>query len=101
MSELIQAFNTNMEKVETFKNLREGKISDVVVRNCPKLALIIEKLLKKDMDERIDTAELLQMLKALNGSQDEKIQALQRELLAKEEEIAKLKQLLSNNKNIY
>lgn len=101
MSELIQLFNTDMEKVESFKHLREGNISDSIIQNCPKLASIIEKLLKKDIEERIDTAKLLTMLKALYESKDEKIKALERELLEKEEEIAKLKKLLLNNKNIY
>lgn len=101
MCELIQLFSTDMEKVESFKKLREGDIPVNITANCPKLAQMIKKSLERDVDERIDTAQLLSMLRSLKESKDEKIRILQEENLAKDEEIAKLKQLLSMNKIIY
>lgn len=108
--EMIESFGTDMEKVETLKELRNGHVPARITASFPKLAHIIGKLVQPRPKKRIDTAQLLVLLDGLKENKDETIRELRQELIdlrvelsakdvrlnAQDCEIKNLKMLLEN-----
>ena len=57
--ELFQPFGTEMERVRTLENLREGKIPDAFCQRWPVLAKHVTQLTSKDPRVRPDATQLL------------------------------------------
>ncbi|KAG6453987.1 eukaryotic translation initiation factor 2-alpha kinase 1 isoform X2 [Manduca sexta] len=93
--EMVEPFVTNMERVKTITDLRKGQIPAHLTANYPKVAHIIGKLVQRRPAKRLDCAQLLEELKNLKENKDETIRLLKEELVAKDEEIAKLKMMLA------
>nr|XP_021195110.2 eukaryotic translation initiation factor 2-alpha kinase 1 [Helicoverpa armigera] len=93
--EMVEPFSTDMERVKTITDLRKGQIPAHLTANYPKIAHIIGKLVQRRPAKRLDTAQLLEELKALAENKDDTIKTLREELAAKDDEIAKLKLMLA------
>ncbi|XP_078135511.1 eukaryotic translation initiation factor 2-alpha kinase 1 isoform X2 [Sander vitreus] len=91
--ELFQPFGTEMERVRTLGDLREGKIPDSFCQRWPVLTKFIMKLTNKDPSVRPTASELLQS--ELFCSKDIVIHGLQRRVEEQEEEIMQLKRQIS------
>ncbi|VVC89208.1 eukaryotic translation initiation factor 2-alpha kinase 1-like [Leptidea sinapis] len=93
--ELVEPFNTDMERVKTITDLRKGQIPAHLTANYPKVAHIIGKLVQRRPSKRLDTNQLLEELRNVKENKDATIQSLREELAAKDDEIAKLKMILA------
>ncbi|XP_039643227.1 eukaryotic translation initiation factor 2-alpha kinase 1 isoform X1 [Perca fluviatilis] len=91
--ELFQPFGTEMERVRTLGDLREGKIPDSFCQRWPVLTKFIMKLTNKDPSVRPTASELLQS--ELFCSKDIVIHGLQRRVEEQEEEIMQLRRQIS------
>ncbi|XP_028423925.1 eukaryotic translation initiation factor 2-alpha kinase 1 isoform X2 [Perca flavescens] len=91
--ELFQPFGTEMERVRTLGDLREGKIPDSFCQRWPVLTKSIMKLTNKDPSVRPTASELLQS--ELFCSKDIVIHGLQRRVEEQEEEIMQLRRQIS------
>ncbi|XP_022598958.1 eukaryotic translation initiation factor 2-alpha kinase 1 isoform X1 [Seriola dumerili] len=91
--ELFQPFGTEMERVRTLGDLREGKIPDSFCHRWPALAKYIMKLTSKDPSVRPTASQLLQS--ELFCSKDRLIHGLQRRVEEQEEEIMQLRRQIS------
>lgn len=91
--ELFQPFGTEMERVRTLGDLREGKIPDSFCCRWPVLAKYIMKLTSKDPTVRPTASQLLQS--ELFCSKDMVIHGLQRRVEEQEEEIMQLRRQIS------
>ncbi|XP_031147121.1 eukaryotic translation initiation factor 2-alpha kinase 1 isoform X3 [Sander lucioperca] len=91
--ELFQPFGTEMERVRTLGDLREGKIPDSFCQRWPVLTKFIMKLTNKDPIVRPTASELLQS--ELFCSKDIVIHGLQRRVEEQEEEIMQLRRQIS------
>ncbi|XP_032358937.1 eukaryotic translation initiation factor 2-alpha kinase 1 isoform X2 [Etheostoma spectabile] len=91
--ELFQPFGTEMERIRTLGDLREGKIPDSFCQRWPVLTKFIMKLTNKDPSVRPTASELLQS--ELFCSKDIVIHGLQRRVEEQEEEIMQLRRQIS------
>ncbi|XP_034716557.1 eukaryotic translation initiation factor 2-alpha kinase 1 isoform X2 [Etheostoma cragini] len=91
--ELFQPFGTEMERIRTLGDLREGKIPDSFCQRWPVLTKFIMKLTNKDPSLRPTASELLQS--ELFHSKDIVIHGLQRRVEEQEEEIMQLRRQIS------
>ncbi|XP_073345394.1 eukaryotic translation initiation factor 2-alpha kinase 1 isoform X2 [Pagrus major] len=91
--ELFQPFGTEMERVRTLGNLREGKIPDSFCQRWPVLTKYIMKLTSKEPSVRPTASQLLQS--DLFCSKDIVIHGLQKRVEQQEEEIMQLKRQIS------
>ncbi|CAG5909364.1 unnamed protein product [Menidia menidia] len=91
--ELFEPFGTEMERVRTLGDLREGKIPDQFSHRWPVLTKYIMKLTSKEPSERPTASQLLQS--ELFCSKDMVIHGLQRRVEEQEEEIMQLKMQIS------
>ncbi|XP_076615124.1 eukaryotic translation initiation factor 2-alpha kinase 1 isoform X3 [Chaetodon auriga] len=91
--ELFQPFGTEMERVRTLGDLREGKIPDLFCQRWPVLAKYITKLTSKEPSVRPTASQLLQS--ELFCSKDIVIHGLQRRVEEQEEEIMQLRRQIS------
>ncbi|XP_028670038.1 eukaryotic translation initiation factor 2-alpha kinase 1 isoform X1 [Erpetoichthys calabaricus] len=91
--ELFQPFRTEMERIKTLTELREGNIQDSFTQQWPSLAKFIKLLTNPDPLQRPSAAQLLQS--ELFHSAKEVIQTLQKKVEDQEEEIVKLRQQIS------
>ncbi|XP_078146756.1 eukaryotic translation initiation factor 2-alpha kinase 1 isoform X2 [Centroberyx gerrardi] len=91
--ELFQPFGTEMERVRTLGDLREGKIPDSFGHRWPVLAKHVMKLTSKDPSVRPNATQLLQS--ELFSSKDMVIHGLQRKVEEQAEEIVQLRRRLS------
>ncbi|XP_040922854.1 eukaryotic translation initiation factor 2-alpha kinase 1 isoform X2 [Toxotes jaculatrix] len=91
--ELFQPFGTEMERVQTLGDLREGKIPDSFCHRWPILTKYIMKLTSKDPGVRPTASQLLQS--ELFCSKDMVIHGLQRRVEEQEEEIMELRRQIS------
>ncbi|XP_033962566.1 eukaryotic translation initiation factor 2-alpha kinase 1 isoform X1 [Pseudochaenichthys georgianus] len=91
--ELFQPFGTEMERVGTLGDLREGKIPDSFCQRWPDLSKNIMKLTSKEPAVRPTATELLQS--ELFCSKDIVIHGLQRRVEEQEEEIMQLRRQIS------
>ncbi|XP_033975109.1 eukaryotic translation initiation factor 2-alpha kinase 1 isoform X2 [Trematomus bernacchii] len=91
--ELFQPFGTEMERVRTLGDLREGKIPDSFCQRWPDLSKNIMKLTSKEPAVRPTASELLQS--ELFCSKDIVIHGLQRRVEEQEEEIMQLRRQIS------
>ncbi|XP_071319626.1 eukaryotic translation initiation factor 2-alpha kinase 1 [Trachinotus anak] len=91
--ELFQPFGTEMERVRTLGDLREGKIPDSFCHRWPVLAKYIMKLTSKEPSVRPTASQLLQS--ELFCSKDMVIHGLQRRVEEQEEEIMQLRRQIS------
>ncbi|XP_056635791.1 probable serine/threonine-protein kinase ifkC isoform X1 [Diorhabda sublineata] len=89
--ELVENFNTDMERVRYITDLRKGHIPSNVLVTYPHMSEIIQKLMNKNPDLRPDTTTLLETLKC---NENEQIGQLKMQLAEKDEEILHLKELL-------
>lgn len=92
--ELIENFNTDMERVEYITELRKGNLPPRVHVKNPEMAQIIERLIVKNPMERPDTTTLLNMLQK---TESKEIENLKSKLAEKEEEISHLRELLKSH----
>lgn len=93
--EMVEPFNTDMERVKTITDLRKGQIPAHLTANYPKIAHIIGKLVQRRPSKRLDTPQLLDELKNLTENKDDTIRSLKEELAAKDDEITKLRMMLA------
>lgn len=91
--ELFQPFGTEMERVRTLGDLREGKIPDSFCQRWPVMAKYIMKLTSKDPSVRPTASQLLES--ELFCSKDMVIHGLQRKVEEQEEEIIQLRRQIS------
>ncbi|CAJ1080728.1 eukaryotic translation initiation factor 2-alpha kinase 1 isoform X2 [Xyrichtys novacula] len=91
--ELFQPFGTEMERVQTLGDLREGKIPDSFVQRWPVLSKHILNLTSKEPSVRPTASQLLQS--ELFCSKDIVIHGLQRRVEEQEEEIMQLRRQIS------
>nr|XP_040031739.1 eukaryotic translation initiation factor 2-alpha kinase 1 isoform X1 [Gasterosteus aculeatus aculeatus] len=91
--ELFQPFGTEMERVRTLGDLREGNISDSFCRRWPVLSKFIMKLTNKEPSVRPTASQLLQS--ELFFSKDIVIHSLQRRVEEQEGEIMQLRRQIS------
>ncbi|XP_041819042.1 eukaryotic translation initiation factor 2-alpha kinase 1 isoform X2 [Chelmon rostratus] len=91
--ELFQPFGTEMERVRTLGDLREGKIPDSFCQRWPVLTKYIMKLTSKEPGVRPTASQLLQS--ELFCSKDIVIHGLQRRVEEQEEEIMQLRRQIS------
>ncbi|KAM7371030.1 hypothetical protein PAMP_010532 [Pampus punctatissimus] len=91
--ELFQPFGTEMERVRTLGDLREGKIPDSFCHRWPVLAKYIMKLTSKEPSVRPTASQLLES--ELFCSKDMVIHGLQRKVEEQEEEIIQLRRQIS------
>lgn len=91
--ELVQNFNTDMERVEYITELRKGNLPPSVHLKYPDTAQMIENLIVKNPADRPDTRTLLSALKKSDSKEIEDLKML---LIEKEEEILHLKELLKS-----
>uniref|UniRef100_UPI0037E8D741 eukaryotic translation initiation factor 2-alpha kinase 1 n=1 Tax=Semicossyphus pulcher TaxID=241346 RepID=UPI0037E8D741 len=91
--ELFQPFGTEMERVRTLGDLREGKIPDSFSQRWPVLTKYILNLTSKEPGVRPTAGQLLQS--ELFFSKDIVIHGLQRRVEEQEEEIMQLRRQIS------
>ncbi|XP_030256149.1 eukaryotic translation initiation factor 2-alpha kinase 1 isoform X1 [Sparus aurata] len=91
--ELFQPFGTEMERVRTLGNLREGKIPDSFCQRWPVLTKYIMKLTCKEPSVRPTASQLLQS--ELFCSKDIVIHGLKKRVEQQEEEIMQLRRQIS------
>nr|BAM36387.1 heme-regulated initiation factor 2 alpha kinase [Oplegnathus fasciatus] len=91
--ELFQPFGTEMERVRTLGDLREGKIPDSFCHRWPVLTKYIVRLTSTDPSVRPTASQLLQS--ELFCSKDIVIHGLQRRVEEQEEEITQLRRQIS------
>ncbi|XP_056432518.1 eukaryotic translation initiation factor 2-alpha kinase 1 [Gadus chalcogrammus] len=91
--ELFQPFGTEMERVRTLENLREGTVPDSFSYRWPILAKYVTQLTSKDPGVRPTASQLLQS--ELFNSKDLVIHGLQRRVEEQEEEISVLRRQIS------
>ncbi|XP_036816593.1 eukaryotic translation initiation factor 2-alpha kinase 1 isoform X4 [Oncorhynchus mykiss] len=91
--ELFQPFGTEMERVRTLGDLREGKVPDAFSQCWPVLAKYITLLTSRDPSLRPSATQLLQS--ELFSSKDMVIHGLQRRVEEQEEEIVRLRRQIS------
>ncbi|CAI5659358.1 unnamed protein product [Oreochromis niloticus] len=91
--ELFQPFGTEMERVRTLGDLREGKIPDSFCHRWPVLTKYIMKLTDKEPSVRPTASQLLQS--ELFCSKDKVIHGLQRKVEEQEEEIMQLRRRIT------
>ncbi|CAK6978751.1 eukaryotic translation initiation factor 2-alpha kinase 1 isoform X1 [Scomber scombrus] len=91
--ELFQPFGTEMERVVTLGDLREGKIPDSFCQRWPALAKYIMRLTSKDPSVRPTASQLLES--ELFCSKDMVIHGLQRRVEEQEEELIQLRRQIS------
>ncbi|XP_076007983.1 eukaryotic translation initiation factor 2-alpha kinase 1 isoform X2 [Genypterus blacodes] len=91
--ELFHPFGTEMERVRTLEDLREGTIPDSFCRRWPVLAEHIMKLTSKEPSVRPTASQLLQS--ELFSSKDTVIHGLQIRVEEQEEEIMQLRRQIS------
>lgn len=58
--ELFQPFGTEMERVRTLEDLRDGKVPDSFCQRWPVLTKYITNLTSKEPDVRLTASQLLQ-----------------------------------------
>nr|XP_020471527.1 eukaryotic translation initiation factor 2-alpha kinase 1 isoform X1 [Monopterus albus] len=91
--ELFQPFGTEMERVRTLGDLREGKIPDSFCHRWPVLTKYIMRLTSKEPSVRPTASQLL--LSELFCNKDMVIHGLQRKVEEQEEEIMQLRGQIS------
>uniref|UniRef100_A0A8C7T468 non-specific serine/threonine protein kinase n=2 Tax=Oncorhynchus mykiss TaxID=8022 RepID=A0A8C7T468_ONCMY len=91
--ELFQPFGTEMERVETLGDLREGKVPDSFSQHWPVLAKYITLLTSRDPALRPSATQLLQS--ELFSSKDMVIHGLQTRVKEQEYEIVQLRRQIS------
>lgn len=88
--ELVETFRTDMERVQNITELRKGHVPKHMQ---PQFARIISQLVCRNPSNRPSAADLLKCI-AINVSESEHIRELELQLVEKDEEIARLKELL-------
>lgn len=91
--ELFHPFGTEMERVRTLGDLREGKIPDSFSQRWPVLTKYILNLTSKEPSVRLTASQLLQS--ELFCSKDIVIHGLQKRVEEQEEEIMALRRQIS------
>ncbi|XP_058649185.1 eukaryotic translation initiation factor 2-alpha kinase 1 isoform X2 [Onychostoma macrolepis] len=91
--ELFQPFGTEMERVHTLGELRQGKIPNMLSKNWPLLAKYITLLTSTDPSMRPSASQLLQS--DLFSTNDMVIHSLKRKIDEQEEEIFQLRRQIS------
>lgn len=91
--ELFQPFGTEMERVHTLGELRQGKIPNTLSNNWPLLAKYISLLTSSDPSMRPSASQLLQS--DLFSTSDMVIHSLKRKIDEQEEEIVQLRRQIS------
>ncbi|KAM3859861.1 eukaryotic translation initiation factor 2-alpha kinase 1 [Diretmus argenteus] len=95
--ELFHPFGTEMERVLTLGDLREGKLPDCFCHRWPVLAKYVTRLTAKDPGVRPNATQFLQS--ELFSSKDMVIHGLQRRVEEQEEELVQLRRQLSELQN--
>ncbi|XP_062330992.1 eukaryotic translation initiation factor 2-alpha kinase 1 isoform X1 [Osmerus eperlanus] len=91
--ELFQPFGTEMERVRTLEDLREGNVPESFCHRWPMLAKYVRQLTKRDPSLRPSSTQLLQS--ELFGNKDVVIHGLQRRVEEQEAEIVQLRRQIS------
>uniref|UniRef100_A0A4W4F964 Eukaryotic translation initiation factor 2-alpha kinase 1 n=1 Tax=Electrophorus electricus TaxID=8005 RepID=A0A4W4F964_ELEEL len=92
-AELFQPFGTEMERVHTLGDLRQGKVPETLCGDWPVLTKYIRLLTSSDPSLRPSASQLLQS--DLFNTQDMVIHSLQRRIDEQEEEIFQLRKQIS------
>ncbi|XP_022914081.1 eukaryotic translation initiation factor 2-alpha kinase 1-like [Onthophagus taurus] len=95
--ELTESFQTDMERVESINQLREGHLDPQLQEQQPQLSLIIRQLVVNNPNERPDAMTLLQRLTVDVNVESEIVKDLRTQLAEKEKEISRLKALLKDS----
>lgn len=95
--ELFQPFGTEMERVRSLGDLREGKLSDSFCSRWPRMVQHILNLTNQHSSERPTATELLQS--ELFCSKDTVIHGLQKQVEEQEKEIMQLRRRISELEN--
>lgn len=97
--ELVETFITDMERNKSIEELKkQGFLPSRIIIQHPQFASIIVRLVAKSPHQRPDAYELLKSITQNEGSCAEKqIQELKTQLAEKDEEIARLKDLLKSH----
>ncbi|KAM9831712.1 eukaryotic translation initiation factor 2-alpha kinase 1 [Neosynchiropus ocellatus] len=91
--ELFQPFGTEMERVRTLSDLKEGKIPEAFLQKWPALTKYIRMLTSHDPGVRPTASQLLQS--ELFNSKDLVIHGLQRKVEEQEQELMELRKQIS------
>uniref|UniRef100_A0A671R1G4 Eukaryotic translation initiation factor 2-alpha kinase 1 n=1 Tax=Sinocyclocheilus anshuiensis TaxID=1608454 RepID=A0A671R1G4_9TELE len=91
--ELFQPFGTEMERVHTLGELRQGKIPNMLPKNWPLLAKYITLLTSTDPSMRPSASQLLQS--DLFSTNDMVVHSMKRKIDEQEQEIVQLKRQIS------
>lgn len=106
MLELLQPFNTEMERIENLKSLSNGIINEDIKILYPELAKLLLNLSQRDPAQRYTTEELLLHLENIysnneNSEKDKTIHVLEKQLAelnetlkSRDEEIKNLKSII-------
>lgn len=90
--ELAETFHTDMERVETITELRKGKLPAHLTAQEPQIAQIISRLIIKKPNLRPCAQEILEQIN--HSADNELVNELRTKLIEKDNEIARLKDLL-------
>lgn len=91
--ELVETFNTDMERVQTINELRKGHLPLYIPDEHPRIAATITQLVTRYAKDRPDATTLLQQI-TVNNSESVVVKELREKLAEKEQEIQRLKELL-------
>lgn len=93
--ELVETFNTDMERVQTIDELRKGHLHPYILDQHPQIAAVIGQLVTRYAKDRPDATTLLQRI-TVNDSEAVVIRELREKLAEKEQEIQNLKEMLKS-----
>ncbi|KAI5623150.1 eukaryotic translation initiation factor 2-alpha kinase 1 isoform X1 [Silurus asotus] len=91
--ELFQSFGTEMERVQTLRDLRKGMVPDDLYKTWPVLTKKIKLLTSLDPSKRLNASQLLQS--DLFNNKDQVIYRLQQRVSEQAEEISQLRRQIS------
>ncbi|KAL3282281.1 hypothetical protein HHI36_005470 [Cryptolaemus montrouzieri] len=95
--ELVETFTTDMERNKCIEELKKSRyLPQRIVIQHPQFADIITKLVSKSPEERPSANELLQQISDASTASIQQIEELKCQLASKDEEIARLKELLKS-----
>lgn len=93
--ELLVPFSTDMERANTIKQVRSGKLPDNITVNFRSL---LKRLIHHSPNRRPDTSQLIEIMSKISSNKDHVINELQRRLSERDVEIKNLKAEMEGQK---
>lgn len=93
--ELLVPFSTDMERANTIKQVRSGKLPENINVNYRS---ILKRLIHHSPNRRPDTSQLIEIMNKISSNKDHVIQELQRRLSERDIEIKNLKAEMEGHK---